>query len=80
MTGRSYLDTLASPVTLLGPTDVTNPYHGPQGFAAVFGPQKGGSLSQIEETDQIASNFAKKFFAKQPLIYRQYQEVEQLED
>ncbi|HEP3086989.1 TPA: glycerate kinase [Streptococcus pyogenes] len=62
MTGRSYLDTLASPVTLLGLTDVTNPYHGPQGFAAVFGPQKGGSLSQIEETDQIASNFAKKVF------------------
>ncbi|BAR45140.1 TPA: glycerate kinase [Streptococcus pyogenes] len=53
MTGRSYLDTLASPVTLLGLTDVTNPYHGPQ---------KGGSLSQIEETDQIASNFAKKVF------------------
>lgn len=64
MTGRSYLDTLASPVTLLGPTDVTNPYHGPQGFAAVFGPQKGGSLSQIEETDQIASNFAKKVFCQ----------------
>ncbi|HEP1232347.1 TPA: glycerate kinase [Streptococcus pyogenes] len=62
MTGRSYLDTLASPVTLLGLTDVTNPYYGPQGFAAVFGPQKGGSLSQIEETDQIASNFAKKVF------------------
>lgn len=64
MTGRSYLDTLASPVTLLGLTDVTNPYHGPQGFAAVFGPQKGGSLSQIEETDQIASNFAKKVFCQ----------------
>lgn len=64
MTGRSYLDTLASPVTQLGLTDVTNPYHGPQGFAAVFGPQKGGSLSQIEETDQIASNFAKKVFCQ----------------
>lgn len=64
MTGRSYLDTLASPVTLLGLTDVTNPYHGPQGFAAVFGPQKGGSISQIEETDQIASNFAKKVFCQ----------------
>ncbi|HER5588211.1 TPA: glycerate kinase [Streptococcus pyogenes] len=64
MTGRSYLDTLASPVTLLGLTDVTNPYHGPQGFAAVFGLQKGGSLSQIEETDQIASNFAKKVFCQ----------------
>lgn len=64
MTGRSYLDTLASPVTLLGLTDVTNPYHGPQRFAAVFGPQKGGSLSQIEETDQIASNFAKKVFCQ----------------
>lgn len=79
MTGRSYLDTLASPVTLLGLTDVTNPYHGPQGFAAVFGPQKVGVLVKLKKLIKLQVTLLKSF-TKQPLIYRQYQEVEQLED
>ena len=61
MTGRSYLDTLASPVTLLGLTDVTNPYHGPQGFAAVFGPQKVGALVKLKKLIKLQVTLLKKF-------------------
>lgn len=55
--GTSYLSQLPSPIYLVGLTDVTNPYYGPQGFAPVFGPQKGGSPSQIKNTDLTAKAF-----------------------
>lgn len=39
-------------------TDVTNPFYGPQGAARIFGPQKGGSETQIEELDKGMKHLA----------------------
>jgi glycerate 2-kinase len=44
-------------VTLL--SDVTAPLTGPQGAAAVFGPQKGASSRQVDELDQALQSFAR---------------------
>lgn len=43
-----------SQIRLQGLTDVTNPYAGPQGYAVVFGPQKGATPEQVEAMDQRA--------------------------
>lgn len=40
-------------------TDVTNPLCGPQGAAAVFGPQKGASEVMAQELDRRAAAFAR---------------------
>ncbi|MCK1193059.1 glycerate kinase [Streptococcus uberis] len=50
---------LPSHVELIGLTDVTNPYYGLQGYAAVFGAQKGGSPQDIADSDAWARSFAK---------------------
>lgn len=39
-------------------TDVTNPFYGPQGAAHIFGPQKGGNQTQIEELDKGMEHLA----------------------
>lgn len=39
-------------------TDVDNPLLGPQGAAAVFGPQKGASPEQVEQLDQALTRYA----------------------
>lgn len=39
-------------------TDVTNTFYGPQGAARIFGPQKGGSETQIEELDKGMKHLA----------------------
>lgn len=39
-------------------TDVSNPLFGPNGAAAVFGPQKGATTEMIEELDRRAKAFA----------------------
>ncbi|MBF0700049.1 glycerate kinase [Streptococcus danieliae] len=43
-------------VRLRGLTDVTNSYAGPQGYAAVFGPQKGATPEQVAAMDQLAQD------------------------
>lgn len=43
--------------TLFALADVTNPYAGSNGFAYIFGPQKGGSPKQIEIKNQEALDF-----------------------
>lgn len=44
-------------VRLIGLADVANPYAGEHGFAAVFGPQKGGTAEQIAAVDARAQQF-----------------------
>ena len=39
--------------------DVDNPFYGPEGAAAVFGPQKGASPQQVEALDDGLRNFAR---------------------
>lgn len=38
--------------------DVTNPLHGPQGAASIYGPQKGATTEQVEILDAALQNFA----------------------
>ncbi len=38
--------------------DVNNPLCGPHGASAIFGPQKGASLAQVEQLDQALEHFA----------------------
>lgn len=52
-----YLDSLNLKITLA--SDVTNPLYGPQGAAAVFGPQKGATASDVLLLDRKARSFAK---------------------
>lgn len=40
-------------------TDVKTPFYGPQGAAAIFGPQKGGTPCQIESLDKGMKHFAR---------------------
>ncbi|KHD44677.1 glycerate kinase family protein [Streptococcus hongkongensis] len=49
-----------SQLTLIGLADVTNPYYGPNGFAPIFGPQKGGNQEEIAAMDSIACAFANR--------------------
>ncbi|OTN76048.1 hypothetical protein A5886_001124 [Enterococcus sp. 8G7_MSG3316] len=51
------IDTRLAAVELIGLADVTNPYAGKNGFAHVFGPQKGASAATIERLDQRAETF-----------------------
>lgn len=44
-------------IRLRGLTDVTNPYAGSQGYAVVFGPQKGASPKQVKAMDLVAQEF-----------------------
>lgn len=39
--------------------DVTNPLLGPQGAAAIFGPQKGASIQEVAQLDDNLSHFAR---------------------
>lgn len=38
--------------------DVTNPLHGPQGAAFIYGPQKGATPEQVQILDEALQNFA----------------------
>jgi glycerate kinase len=38
--------------------DVTNPLHGPQGAAYIYGPQKGATPKQVQILDEALQNFA----------------------
>src|SRR4029077_16676171 len=45
-------------VHFLAATDVENPLTGPEGAAAVYGPQKGADAAAIEELDAALGHFA----------------------
>lgn len=49
-------------VSLIALADVTNPYTGKNGFAEIFGPQKGASNTTIKEMDLRAKRVAEKIF------------------
>ncbi|MBY5034333.1 glycerate kinase [Streptococcus gallolyticus] len=71
--GRGFLEKLTGQtvlfeqVELIGLTDVRNPYAGPDGYARIFGPQKGGSPEQIEREDARALAFVEKIRVEQGL-------------
>ncbi|WP_430611959.1 glycerate kinase family protein [Enterococcus sp. DIV0876] len=48
------LDPRLSEIDMIGLADVTNPYTGENGFAHIFGPQKGASAETIQQLDQRA--------------------------
>ncbi|WP_291291777.1 glycerate kinase [Enterococcus sp.] len=50
-------------IELLALADVTNPYTGEEGFATIFGPQKGASPQTVQELEQQAKKVAS--FVKQ---------------
>lgn len=54
----SDLDTRLDQARLTLAADVDNPLTGPRGAAAVFGPQKGASPSDVEELDAALDRFA----------------------
>ncbi len=54
----SDLNPLLKQIELFALADVTNPYSGEQGFAPVFGPQKGASKGTIQQLDQQAKRLA----------------------
>lgn len=48
-------------ITILIASDVTNPLSGPEGAAAVFGPQKGATPNMVESLDVGLMNAAKRW-------------------
>jgi len=54
----SGLDPRLEQVTIHAASDVTNPLCGPQGAAAVYGPQKGASEEMVELLDRALSHYA----------------------
>ncbi|MHC5227705.1 glycerate kinase family protein [Enterococcus sp. LJL99] len=56
MTLQKHWQQLGIKITALA--DVTNPYVGANGFAKIFGPQKGGSEQQITEMDELAQKIS----------------------
>jgi glycerate kinase len=52
------LSPLLAEVRLTIASDVTNPLLGPQGAAAVYGPQKGASPQQVRELDSALAHYA----------------------
>ncbi|MFF7187644.1 glycerate kinase [Streptomyces sp. NPDC008222] len=55
----SGLDPRLSSVDLVLASDVDNPLTGPKGAPAVYGPQKGASLDDVEALDAALTHFAK---------------------
>lgn len=51
-------------VKLIGLTDVQNPYYGENGYAHIFGKQKGGNMASIQASDEKAQNFAQTVLEK----------------
>ncbi|MTB65057.1 glycerate kinase [Streptococcus sp. zg-86] len=47
-------------VNLIGLTDVRNVYAGPEGYAHIFGPQKGANQTQVESMDKAALAFVQR--------------------
>jgi glycerate kinase len=45
---------------ITGLSDVNNPYSGPQGFAHIFGPQKGATSEQVDELDKQSVNICQQ--------------------
>lgn len=54
----SQLNPLLAQIDLFALADVTNPYSGEQGFASVFGSQKGATKETIQQLDQQAKRLA----------------------
>lgn len=54
----SGLDPRLADVTVEAACDVSNPLTGPEGAAAVFGPQKGASPAQVEQLDRLLARLA----------------------
>ena len=54
----SGIDPRATESTFQVATDVTNPLCGPEGTAAIYGPQKGATPAIIEQLDAALGNFA----------------------
>lgn len=71
--GRGFLEKLIPyaeqlrQVELIGLTDVRNPYAGPEGYARIFGPQKGGTPEQIAVEDARAREFVHKIRAEKQM-------------
>ncbi|WP_413523200.1 glycerate kinase family protein [Lactococcus raffinolactis] len=61
--GQGFLKSLGttdlSDVTLIGASDVTNPYYGENGAATIFAAQKGATADQIKQLNQRDEHFAK---------------------
>ncbi|MFT9008741.1 MAG: glycerate kinase [Bifidobacterium sp.] len=51
-------DARAASIPIIMASDVTNPLHGSNGAAQIFGPQKGASPSQVRELDSALTAFA----------------------
>ncbi|PIO79408.1 glycerate kinase family protein [Streptococcus parauberis] len=47
-------------ISIIAIADVTNPYAGEQGYANVFGPQKGANRKQVEEMNSNSLAFSKR--------------------
>ena len=62
--GQGFLKSLEtrdlSGVTLIGASDVTNPYYGENGAATIFAAQKGATVAQITQLNQRDEHFAKE--------------------
>ncbi|MDT0196699.1 glycerate kinase [Arthrobacter sp. AB6] len=56
----SGLDSRIHDTEIILATDVTNPLHGPNGAAAVYGPQKGADNEDVKVLDWALSHFASK--------------------
>ncbi len=56
--GRGFLETWSGTARLLAASDVDNPLLGPDGAAAVFGPQKGADAAAVERLERRLSAFA----------------------
>jgi glycerate kinase len=54
-------------VSLIGASDVTNPYYGPNGAAYVFGAQKGATSDQIAQFNQRDQQFAQDILNTQKI-------------
>ena len=56
--GRGMMEAVSEVASFIIATDVANPLYGPDGAAAVFGPQKGATPAMVAELDRRAKEFA----------------------
>ena len=59
-----------SEIKITGLADVTNVYAGAEGYAKVFGKQKGGTAEILEQQDRAAQAFVQKIKKRERLIYK----------
>lgn len=67
-----------SSIKITGLADVTNVYAGAEGYAKVFGKQKGGTAEILEQQDRTAQAFVEKIKKRERLIYKRFQGQAQL--